>query len=175
HKKSQENKNSNKSTSKSSPAYLRVQKDLSDIDTKNHCTRLTYPNPNDLMNFKLAIAPDEGFYKGGLFIFNFHVTDQYPHEAPKVKCETKVYHPNIDLEGNVCLNVLREDWKPVLSINSVIYGLQLLFQEPNPDDPLNREAAEVLKSNRRLFEQNVLRSMRGGYVGEEYFEKCLLK
>ena len=39
----------------------------------------------------------------------------------------QVYHPNIDLEGNVCLNILREDWKPVLSINSVIYGLQYLF------------------------------------------------
>ena len=39
----------------------------------------------------------------------------------------QVYHPNIDLEGNVCLNILREDWKPVLSINSVIYGLHYLF------------------------------------------------
>ena len=39
----------------------------------------------------------------------------------------QVYHPNIDLEGNVCLNILREDWKPVLSISAVIYGLQFLF------------------------------------------------
>ncbi|XP_009474734.1 PREDICTED: charged multivesicular body protein 2a [Nipponia nippon] len=51
----------------------------------------------------------------------------YPHDPPKVKCETMVYHPNIDLEGNVCLNILREDWKPVLTINSIIYGLQYLF------------------------------------------------
>ena len=73
----------------------------------------------------------------------------YPHDAPKVKCLTKVrprnaapaqgpwpqpdealaqvYHPNIDLDGNVCLNILREDWKPVLSISSIIYGLQFLF------------------------------------------------
>ena len=45
----------------------------------------------------------------------------------QVKCETKVYHPNIDLDGNVCLNILREDWKPVLTINSIVYGLQYLF------------------------------------------------
>lgn len=50
-----------------------------------------------------------------------------------------VYHPNINLEGNVCLNILREDWKPVLDINAVIYGLIYLFYEPNPDDPLNHE------------------------------------
>ena len=44
----------------------------------------------------------------------------------------QVFHPNIDLEGNVCLNILREDWKPVLSINSVIYGLQFLFLVRGP-------------------------------------------
>uniref|UniRef100_A0A8C4RB72 NEDD8-conjugating enzyme UBC12 n=1 Tax=Eptatretus burgeri TaxID=7764 RepID=A0A8C4RB72_EPTBU len=97
----------------------------------------------------------------------------YPHDPPKVKCETQVYHPNIDLEGNVCLNILREDWKPVLTINSIVYGLQYLFLEPNPEDPLNKEAAEVLQNNRKLFEQNVLRSMRGGYVGSLCFERCL--
>jgi ubiquitin-protein ligase len=60
-------------------------------------------------------------------VFNFKIGPNYPHEAPKVKCETQVYHPNIDLEGNICLNILREDWKPVLTVNSVIYGLQYLF------------------------------------------------
>jgi hypothetical protein len=69
----------------------------------------------------------QGFYRGGRFIFSFKVGPNYPHEPPKVKCETPVYHPNIDLEGNVCLNILREDWKPVLTINSIVYGLQYLF------------------------------------------------
>ena len=69
----------------------------------------------------------KGFYRGGRFSFSFKVGPGYPHEPPKVKCETQVYHPNIDLDGNVCLNILREDWKPVLTINSIIYGLQYLF------------------------------------------------
>lgn len=38
-----------------------------------------------------------------------------------------MYHPNLDLEGNICLNILREDWKPVLSINSVLYGLNFIM------------------------------------------------
>ena len=50
----------------------------------------------------------------------------------------QIYHPNVDLEGNVCLNILREDWKPVLNLNSVTVGLQFLFLEPNADDPLNK-------------------------------------
>jgi len=49
----------------------------------------------------------QGFYRNGRFVFNFAVGQGYPHDAPKVKCETMVYHPNIDLEGNVCLNILR--------------------------------------------------------------------
>jgi hypothetical protein len=50
----------------------------------------------------------------------------------------QIYHPNVDLEGNVCLNILREDWKPVLNLNAVMVGLQYLFLEPNADDPLNK-------------------------------------
>ena len=49
----------------------------------------------------------QGFYKYGTFQFSFKVGHEYPHDAPKVKCETLVYHPNIDLEGNICLNILR--------------------------------------------------------------------
>ncbi len=54
-----------------------------------------------------------------------------------------------------------------------IIPILLSFQEPNPEDPLNKEAAEILQNNRRLFEQNVAKAMRGGYVGSTYFERCL--
>lgn len=64
-------------------------------------------------------------YKGGSFKFTFAINSNFPHEPPKVKCTHKIYHPNIDLEGNVCLNILREDWKPVLNLNAVIVGLQV--------------------------------------------------
>lgn len=157
---------------KASAAQLRITKDINELSLPKTCN-VDFPDPDDLLSFKLTICPDEGFYRGGKFVFSFKVGQAYPHEPPKVKCETQVYHPNIDLEGNICLNILREDWKPVLTINSIIYGLQYLFLEPNPEDPLNKEAAEVLQSNRRVFEQNVQKSMRGGYVGNNYFERCL--
>ena len=146
--------------------------DINDLELPKTCST-EFPDPNDLLNFRLAIAPDEGFYRGGKFTFSFKIGPNYPHEPPKVKCTTKVYHPNIDLEGNVCLNILREDWKPVLTVNSIVYGLQFLFLEPNPDDPLNKEAAHELQNNKRLFEQNVHRTMRGGSLNGVYYEKCL--
>jgi len=165
--------NSPKSGAKrSSAAQLRVQKDINELQLPKTCN-INFPDQDDLLNFKLEMQPDEGFYSNGRFVFSFKIGPEYPHVPPKVRCETMVYHPNIDLEGNVCLNILREDWKPVLTVNSIVYGLQFLFLEPNPDDPLNKDAAEVLRQNRRLFEQNVQRTMRGGYIGSQYFERCL--
>eukprot|EP00243_Klebsormidium_subtile_P002748 TRINITY_DN15548_c0_g1_i1.p1 TRINITY_DN15548_c0_g1~~TRINITY_DN15548_c0_g1_i1.p1 ORF type:complete len:184 (-),score=21.74 TRINITY_DN15548_c0_g1_i1:174-725(-) len=158
---------------KQSAGELRVQKDISEL-VLSKTTSIAFPNgKNDLLNFEITIRPDEGYYTGGTFAFSFTIPTIYPHEAPKVKCKTKVYHPNIDLEGNVCLNILREDWKPVLSISSIIYGLQYLFLDPNHDDPLNHEAAEVLRDNPRQFESNVKRSLAGGYVGGHHFPRCL--
>lgn len=84
-----------------------------------------FPDPDDTLNFTLTIEPDEGMYKGGRFHFTFAISQNFPHEAPKVKCTQKIYHPNIDLEGNVCLNILREDWKPVLNLQAVIVGIQV--------------------------------------------------
>lgn len=49
------------------------------------------------------------------------------HMLTLTLCKAQVFHPNIDVDGNICLNILREDWKPVLSISSIIYGLQFLF------------------------------------------------
>lgn len=88
-------------------------------------------------------------------------------------CMVQVYHPNIDLEGKICLNILREDWKPVLSISSVIYGLQFLFLDPNPDDPLNKEAAQMFTENPRQFESYVQRAIHHGhYIGSTHFPPC---
>ncbi|URE37031.1 NEDD8-conjugating enzyme [Musa troglodytarum] len=112
---------------KQSAGELRLHKDISELNLPKS-TVISFPNgKDDLMNFEISIRPDEGYYQGGTFVFTFQVSPSYPHEPPKVKCKTKVYHPNIDLEGNVCLNILREDWKPVLNINTVVYGLILLF------------------------------------------------
>lgn len=158
---------------KQSAGELRLHKDISELNLPK-TTSISFPNgKDDLMNFEVTIRPDEGYYVGGSFTFTFSVSPIYPHEAPKVKCKTKVYHPNIDLEGNVCLNILREDWKPVLNINTIIYGLNHLFSHPNHEDPLNHDAAAVLRDNPRAFETNVRRAMAGGYVGSSYFSRCI--
>ncbi|OZJ06477.1 hypothetical protein BZG36_00573 [Bifiguratus adelaidae] len=121
------------------------------------------------------LRAQKGFYKGGQFNFTVNISNNYPHEPPKLRCTQKIYHPNIDLDGNICLNILREDWKPVLNLHSVLVGLQYLFLEPNADDPLNREAAEDLRANRRNFEANVRTSLRGGTIKGIHYDNVLVR
>ncbi|KTW29452.1 NEDD8-conjugating protein UBC12 [Pneumocystis jirovecii RU7] len=153
-------------------AQIRVQKDITEL-LLPETMKIEFPNPNDLLNFYLIISPDEGFYKNGSFRFKFNIDTNYPHNPPKVKCVQKIYHPNIDLNGNICLNILREDWKPVLNLNAIMFGLQYLFLDPNVKDPLNKIAADDLKNNQENFRQNVQISMKGGYVYSEMFENVI--
>jgi len=150
-------------------AQLRAQKDITELSLPS-TMQMHFPDPDDILNFTLTIEPDEGMYRGGSFHFTFAINSAFPHEPPKVKCTQKIYHPNIDLDGNVCLNILREDWKPVLNLNAVIVGLQFLFLEPNANDPLNKEAAEDLRLNEEGFKRNVRTSMAGGYVKGVQFD-----
>lgn len=149
-----------------------TQLDIGELDGGKVAT-VTFPNANDLTSFNVSISPDTGYWKGATYHFVFSIPAHYPHSPPKVECKTKIYHPNIDLEGKVCLNILREDWRPVLDINSVIYGLIFLFIEPNPDDPLNHEAAELFRKDVNQFERLVNRTLRGGLLDGVYFERLV--
>ncbi|CAI5713753.1 unnamed protein product [Peronospora destructor] len=157
---------------KRTPGEIRIQKDIAELDGGKAAT-VTFPEVNDLTVFDVKIAVDTGLWKGASYEFSFKIPPMYPHDPPKVQCLTRIYHPNIDLDGNVCLNILREDWKPVLDINSVIYGLIYLFYEPNPDDPLNKEAAELFRNDPSQFAAVVHRSLRGYSVKGVEFEKLI--
>lgn len=160
------------SDSKVTPAQLRVQKDITELDLPPSI-KVTFPNPNDFFNFNLKLIPQEGYYKNGQFEFKVEINSNFPIDPPKIKCLQKIYHPNIDLEGNICLNILREDWSPVLNLNGVFMGLNILFLEPNPNDPLNKDAANVLVKDKKQFARNVYNCMRGGYLDLVYYDRVI--
>mmetsp|Transcript_14645 Transcript_14645/g.22644 ORF Transcript_14645/g.22644 Transcript_14645/m.22644 type:complete len:223 (+) Transcript_14645:114-782(+) len=159
---------------KRTPGEIRIQRDIGELDGGNVAETI-FPNPDDLTRFTVKVTPDSGFWKGAEYPFNFDIPPDYPHKPPKVTLAKtcKIYHPNINLEGNVCLNILREDWKPVLDINAVIYGLIYLFYEPNPNDPLNHEAADLFRRDINRFRQVVYKTLRGGYYNGETFPRLV--
>ncbi|CAI5711275.1 unnamed protein product [Peronospora destructor] len=156
------------------PGEIGSKKDIAELDGGKAAT-VTFPEVNDLTVFDVKyeeIAVDTGLWKGASYGFSFKIPPMYPHDPPKVQCLTKIYHPNIDLDGNV-FKYPTWDWKPVLDINSVIYGLIYLFYEPNPDDPLNKEAAELFRNDPSQFAAVVHRSLRGYSVKGIEFEKLI--
>eukprot|EP00483_Globobulimina_turgida_P002096 UN02098 len=156
------------------PGLIRVQVDLDELELPYNA-KLNLPNKDNLQQFQVAVTPDSGYWRGATYTFNFVIPDNYPYKPPKVTCVEKIYHPNIDLQGNVCLNLLKADWRPILTVQQIVHGLLFLFLEPNPADPLNQEAAEVFRNNINVFKQNVNKSLQGGYVGGTHFPKMHLR
>ncbi|XP_072337568.1 NEDD8-conjugating enzyme UBE2F-like isoform X5 [Scyliorhinus torazame] len=111
--------------------------------------KLDFPDVNKLYSFQLNVMPDEGYYQGGKFQFETDVPEAYNMVPPKVKCLTRIWHPNITETGEICLSLLREHsidgtgWAPTRTLKDVVWGLNSLFTDLlNFDDPLNIEAAE---------------------------------
>jgi ubiquitin-conjugating enzyme E2 N len=84
---------------------------------------------------------------GGTFKLELFLPEEYPMAPPKVRFLTKMYHPNIDKLGRICLDILKDKWSPALQIRTVLLSIQALLSAPNPDDPLANDVAEMWKTN----------------------------
>mmetsp|Transcript_44922 Transcript_44922/g.82019 ORF Transcript_44922/g.82019 Transcript_44922/m.82019 type:complete len:295 (+) Transcript_44922:55-939(+) len=90
-------------------------------------------------------------YEGGLFKLALWFPEEYPFKPPRVQFITPCFHPNISERGQVCLNILKEEWSPMLTVSSLLTCISSLLCEPNPQDPLNSEAADLLEKRPATF------------------------
>ncbi len=105
-----------------------------------------------------------GLWAGGKYEFRFVFTTSYPQHGPVITCVSQVWHPNIDMNGRPCVNVLRTDWSSSYGIELLFNAINYLFLEPNPHDGLNHEASYEMISNPNLFYQHVLTAFTGGVI-----------
>ncbi|XP_067685133.1 ubiquitin-conjugating enzyme E2 N-like [Haliotis asinina] len=108
------------------------------------------PDDRNARYFHIEIAgPSESPYEGGIFNMELFLPEEYPMAAPKVRFLTKIYHPNIDKLGRICLDILKDKWSPALQIRTVLLSIQALLSAPNPDDPLDTNVADKWKQNEK--------------------------
>jgi len=134
----------------------RLEKELSDI--RSLCTDSSVTADmvgGDLTVWKGTLkGPCDSPYEGGVFHINIDIPADYPYNPPKMKFETKIWHPNISSQtGAICLDVLGKEWSPALTIRTALLSIQALLTAPEPDDPQDKEVADMYKSNRELYKQ----------------------
>ena len=131
----------------------RIQKELSDLGADPPAGCSAGPDSDeDLQNWSAAIiGPQDSPFAGGLFYLNITFPAEYPFKPPKVVFMTKIYHPNINSNGSICLDILKDQWSPALTISKVLLSIQSLLTDPNPDDPLVPEIAQQYKNDVKKY------------------------
>jgi peroxin-4 len=88
-------------------------------------------------------GPDDSPYKDGIFEVKINLPSNYPMAPPKIIFITKIFHPNVNYEtGEICLDILKDQWSPVWTLESTCLAILDLLNHPNPDSPLNCDAGK---------------------------------
>jgi ubiquitin-protein ligase len=128
----------------------RLNKELKDI-TKQPPTgiRAGPTKSTNMYEWTATIIGPEGTpYAGAVFNLKIVFQKNYPFSPPKITFITKIYHCNVSSNGDICLDILKDNWSPALTIDKVLMSIQALLEEPNPGDPLMPNIAHQLRNNK---------------------------
>jgi len=132
----------------------RIEKETQKLSSEPPPGVSATPAVDNYRYFQVVMAGPQGTpYDAGTYKLELFLPEGYPMEPPKVRFLTKIYHPNIDKLGRICLDVLKDKWSPALQIRTVLLSIQALLSSPEPDDPLDATVADHFKNNRDEAEQ----------------------
>jgi ubiquitin-conjugating enzyme E2 D/E len=138
-------------------ALRRINKELLDLKNTPPDNCSAGPKGDDLFNWSATIiGPENSPFQGGIFNLSIYFPTDYPFKPPKVFFDTRIYHPNINKNGGICLDILKESWSPALTISKLLLSICSLLTDPNPDDPLEIEIANEYKKNREKYNENAM-------------------
>jgi ubiquitin-conjugating enzyme (huntingtin interacting protein 2) len=133
----------------------RLEKELEDVKALGAESSVSAEAVEDLTHWKGYLEGPTGTpYHGGHFVLDISIPAEYPYNPPKVKFDTKIWHPNISSQtGAICLDVLGKEWSPALTIRTALLSIQALLSAPEPSDPQDAEVAEMYKNKPEEFVQ----------------------
>jgi len=126
-------------------ALRRIKKELNDITKEPIVNCDAAPIGEDMFNWHARIGGPAGTpYEGGIFILHVEFPSDYPFKPPKVNFKTKIYHCNVNATGSICLDILKDQWSPALTLSKILLSIMSLLNDPNPNDPLDPAIADLL-------------------------------
>jgi ubiquitin-protein ligase len=135
----------------------RIRKELKDIISDPPFGITVCPSRDNILKMDATIVGPEGTpYSGGVFQLNIVLPNNYPFKPPTIKFITPIYHCNINSSGDICLDLLKDNWSPAMTIVKVLLSISSLLADPNPRDPLVPEIARYLESD-KLKHDNIAR------------------
>uniref|UniRef100_A0A0R3RW73 GDP-4-keto-6-deoxy-D-mannose-3,5-epimerase-4-reductase n=1 Tax=Elaeophora elaphi TaxID=1147741 RepID=A0A0R3RW73_9BILA len=145
----------------------RLKKELTDIQSSDSRTFCCVEfDESNLLHWTGLLVPDKEPYNKGAFKVAIDFPVEYPFKPPKITFLTKIYHPNVDEKGQVCLPIISPDnWKPATKTEQVMNALLGLITEPEPDHPLRADLAEEFTKDRKKFNK----------TAEDYTKKYAMK
>lgn len=107
---------------------------------------------DDIYHWQATILGPEGSpYENGVFYLRINFPQDYPFKPPNISFITKIYHCNINGSGSICLDILKEQWSPALTISKVLLSICSMMDDQNPHDPLVLDAANLYIKDRNKF------------------------
>ncbi len=139
----------------SATSIRRLRKEWSDInqEIEKSKEKITVKMFNDeITHWHASIkGPKDSPFEDGNFLLDIVFPAEYPFKPPVIKFLNKMYHPNISTIGLICLDILKDQWSPALSVFKVLLSISSLLADPNPNDPLNPDVANIYKTDKNKY------------------------
>nr|XP_043634263.1 ubiquitin-conjugating enzyme E2 20 [Erigeron canadensis] len=122
----------------------RLQSELMALMMSGDSGISAFPEEDNIFCWKGTISGSkETVFEGTEYKLSLSFPNDYPFKPPKVKFETGCFHPNVDVYGNICLDILQDKWSSAYDVRTILISIQSLLGEPNTSSPLNTQAAAL--------------------------------
>jgi ubiquitin-conjugating enzyme E2 D/E len=130
----------------------RLNKELAELNNNSIPNISAGPLNNNMFEWEaIILGPVDTPYEGGIFKLSISIPTNYPFKPPIVIFTTRIYHPNINSSGSICLDILKTQWSPALTISKILLSICSLLSDPNPNDPLVPDIANIFKNDLEVY------------------------
>jgi ubiquitin-protein ligase len=154
-------------------AAIRIPKEYDKLTSDPIDNVIFDMNESNIYEWTFVIfGPKDTPYEGGSYQGKLTFPKEYPLKPPQVQFTSKLFHPNVYMDGKLCISILHEGaddtgyehelerWRPINNIRTVFISIISLLSDPNADSAANIDAAKLWRDNREAYNQKIKDDMK---------------